>query len=111
MYTQLLQAATGQHLADEPEVTVSDAAGEVRRCRLELDQGVPAGMDPDAVPAALALQIAYDVALLHLAAVLGVESDPDWFEPPQRERARLEAVFSELGLNVEPATEAANGTA
>ena len=38
--------------------------------------------DLDAVPAVLALQIGYDVALLELAEVLGIETDPSRFERP-----------------------------
>jgi hypothetical protein len=111
MYTQLLQAAIGEHPAGPPEATTTHAVAEVRRCRVEVGRSVSAGIDPDAVPVELAQQIGYDVALLRLAAMLGVESDPSRFEQPQLERARLEAMFNELGVNLEPATEAANGTA
>lgn len=106
MYTQLLDAAIGEHPVPEPDVTESRAVAEVRRCRIELVEGVPSGMDPDTVPFVLALQIGYDVALLQLASILGVDSDPSRFEQPQTERARLEAVFSDLGVLLGPAVDA-----
>ena len=38
----------------------------------------------------LAREIAYDVALLELSEVMGIETDLRRFEQPQQERARLE---------------------
>jgi hypothetical protein len=109
MYTQLLDAAIAERSVRAPDVTESRAVAEVRRRRIELVEGVPGGMDPDTVPAVLAVQIGYDVALLQLASILGVASDPSRFEQPQRERARLEAAFSDLGVLLEPATDASGG--
>ncbi len=109
MYTQLLDAALGQRLAPEPDAPKHRAVAKVRRCREQLDEGIPSGMDPDTVPIVLALQIGYDVALLQLAAVLGVETDPSRFEQPQSERARLEEAFSELGVSLEPVSEEQKG--
>ena len=70
------------------------ALDEVLRCRAELESAPPA-TDPDTVPVVLALEVAYDVALLELARLVGVESDPDRFEQPQLERARLEGALRE----------------
>ncbi len=76
---------------------------EVIRCRDELDEldeRVSPGDDPDAVPAVLALQIGYDVALIELAQVLGVDTDASRFDQPQRERDRLEQAFNQLGIDL-----------
>ena len=65
MYTQLLDAAYGERPHPREE---GSAVAEVLRCRFELEERVPPGIDPDAVPVVLALQVGYDVALLGLAA-------------------------------------------
>lgn len=108
MYTQLLDAAYAERGQPAGVLTRRVAVAEVIRCRDELDDGVPPGMDPDTVPVALALEIGYDVALMELARVLGVNTDPRRFDQPQRERDRLEQAFNDLGIDlaVEPASAA-----
>ncbi len=101
MYTQLLEAAFGQHPPPAEGAGVLEALDEVHRCRRELDEGIPPDGDTDTVPVVLALQIAYDVALLELARVLGVDTDPSRFEQPQQERERLERAFAALGVRLE----------
>jgi hypothetical protein len=49
----------------------------------------------------LAREIAYDVALLELAQVLGIETDPSRFEQPRQERARVEQALRDRGIEVE----------
>jgi hypothetical protein len=106
MYTQLLDAAFAGHAPGEGRMTRGLAVAEVVRCRDELEEGTPAGLDADTVPVVLALEIGYDVALLELARVLGVETDPRRFDQPQRERDRLEHVFNDLGIHlVQPLAE------
>jgi hypothetical protein len=100
MYTQLLDTAFAQHAPGGGPITRGRAVAEVVRCRDELAEGTPGGADPDTVPEVLALQIGYDVALLELARVLGVETDPSRFDQPQRERDRLEQVFNDLGVDL-----------
>ncbi len=98
MYTQLLCAAFGQrpHVSDE-----ATAVAEVLRCRFELEEGVSPGPDPAAVPVVLALQIGYDVALLELACLVGIETDPNRFEQPELERKRVERALRERGIHLE----------
>ncbi len=103
MYTQLLDAALGERpdaptAADDSE---HGALDELLRCRAELDQGVDPAMDPDTVPTVLALQIGYDVALLQLARVVGIDSDPHRFDQPQRERERLESALRDRGISLD----------
>ena len=100
MYTQLLDAACVHHARPGGRVTRGVAMAEVIRCRDELDEGVPPGEDPDGVPAVLALQIGYDVALIELARVVGVDTDASRFDQPQRERDRLQQAFNELGIDL-----------
>jgi hypothetical protein len=98
MYTQLLDAAYVQQTRPSGLVTRHVAVAEVMRRRDELDDRVLPGDDPDAVPAVLALEIGYDVALIELARVVGVDTDPSRFDQPQRERDRLEQAFNDLGI-------------
>jgi hypothetical protein len=107
MYTQLLDAALGQRSAREPDMSEVHAVEEVRRCRQELEVGLPIDGDLDDVPAVLALQIGYDVALLDLAAVVGIESGPRWFEQPERERDRLRRALLDMGILLDATAAAA----
>jgi hypothetical protein len=98
MYTQLLDAALHQvpiNGSGQKRVAVA----EVQRCRSQLQRGAE-DVDPDTLSAALALQIGYDVALLRLAGLIGIESDPSRFERPQYERARLEGALAERGISL-----------
>jgi hypothetical protein len=76
------------------------ALNEVLRCRGELEEDVPADIQSDAVPTVLAREIRYDVALLELANVVGIETDPSRFEQPLRERDRLERAFRDRGITL-----------
>jgi len=103
MYTHLLGVARGQRgpgERDERDTATLDALAEARRCRGELKAGLPPGLDPDAVPVVLALEIGYDVALIELATALGVPTDPSRFEQPERERARLEQELAARGITL-----------
>jgi hypothetical protein len=106
MYTHLLDAAYGQRAPVPARPTRRSALNAVRRCRGELAGDTPHATDPDAVPVVLARELRYDVALLELAEVLGVETDTSRFEQPWHERARLEQVFLDQGiaLNAGPDT-------
>jgi hypothetical protein len=105
MYTQLLDAAIGQHQHPVEGPSESSALDEVLRCRHDLEHGAPEAGDPDTVPVVLAQQIAYDVALLELALIVGIDSDPSRFDQPQLERERLERAFGALGINLEVAVD------
>jgi hypothetical protein len=102
MYTELLDAAFGQRAPVLVHPTETDALSAVRRCRCALDQDMPPRTDPDAVPVVLAREIGYDVALLELAGLLGIATDPSRFEQPRHERARLEEAFRERGVTLDP---------
>jgi hypothetical protein len=110
MYTHLLDAAFEQRGPVLVRPTEHNALTAVRRCRRELARGTPPATDPDAVPVVLAREISYDVALLELADVMGVETGPGRFEQPQHERARLEQLFMDLGLMLAPLPETEDAT-
>jgi hypothetical protein len=101
MYTALLDAALEQRMPRD-DASRDDALDEVRRCGAELEEGLPGG-DVDTVSAVLAKQVGYDVALLELAAVVGIDSGPSRFEQPERERGRLRTALRDLGIRVDAA--------
>jgi hypothetical protein len=109
MYTQLLDAALEQRPPRQHDVGRTEAVEEVRRCGDELEVGVSRRDELDAVPAVLALQVGYDVALLELAAVVGIEAGPNRFEQPERERERLRRALNDFGINLDPLADAASG--
>jgi hypothetical protein len=99
MYTELLDAALHQVPIDGLGEEERGAVAEAQRCRSQLERGA-ADVDPDMVSAALALQIAYDVALLRLAGLVGIESDPYRFDRPYDERTRLEGELTQRGISL-----------
>jgi hypothetical protein len=100
MYTRLLDAALEQRRPRDDEAGRDDALDEVRRCHAELEAGLPGG-DVDTVSAVLALQVGYDVALVELAEVMGIDSGPSRFEQPERERERLRTALRDRGIPVD----------
>jgi len=110
MYTQLLDAAVGQRAAVPVRADKRSALREVVRCRAQLEEEAPAATDSEAVPVVLSREIGYDVALLELAEVLGIETDTGRFEQPRRERARLEQALLDLGIPL-PTTAESGGRA
>jgi hypothetical protein len=104
MYTQLLDAAVGQRGSVALRPTKRSALDALRRSRGELDEDTPLPTDSDAVPAVLAREIAYDVALLELAEVMGIDTDLSRFEQPRLERARLERELRERGITTSQAS-------
>jgi hypothetical protein len=111
MYTHLLDAAFEQRGPVVVRPTEHSALNTVRRCRGELARDTPPATDPDAVPVVLAREISYDVALLELAEILGVQTDPSRFEQPRHERARLEQLFLDLGIALQPLHDTESATA
>jgi hypothetical protein len=105
MYTQILHAALGQRAPVMVRPSRRSAFEAVQRCRAELAEDTPAGTDPDAVPVVLAREIAYDVALLELAEILGIATDPERFEQPRLERARLEQALRDHGVTLPSTTD------
>lgn len=75
------------------QATTLDVSGEelldhVLACRVRmLRTGTASGAS---AYEALAAELAYDRALMHLCAEVGIVADPKAFDQPQAERARLE---------------------
>ena len=100
MYAQLLSAALRQstHGAGS-DAERQRALKQLRLCRGQLDDEVPASLESDIVPVVLARQVRYDAALLRLAQLVGIETDPSRFDRPGHERSRLEHTLWDRGLD------------
>ena len=108
MYTQLLEAACREHQVppdSDMSGTPNGALDEVLRRRHQLDEGLQANESAETVPAQLALQIGYDVALMMLARCIGIETEPSRFEQPEQERDRIEHELRDKGIVVEDGTD------
>ena len=98
IYTQLLDSALDEVTTDN-ELTPSDALAELVRCRNLLGAGF-ARTGSNWAPAAVADELAYDIALIGLARSLGVECDVNRFDRPGHERARLESELAARGIHL-----------
>ena len=96
MYSDLLTRALGrgeeEHRSDE--LLLADLVDS--RVRLHVT-GVAAP-----VAEALARELSYDGALIRLCESLEVRATPEWFDCPQRERARLERELLRRGILLPP---------
>jgi hypothetical protein len=104
MYAQLLGAALGRAPSIEEAVTMGEALAELLRCRRRLVTNDPTA-GPDWVPAAVADQLAYDVALIRVARRYGVECELRNFAQPGSERRRLELALTSRGLRLDASDE------
>jgi len=96
MYSDLLTRALGNDEdRDRPDdLLLADLVDS--RVRLHVT-GVAAP-----VAEALARELSYDGALIRLCESLEVRATPEWFDCPQRERARLERELLRRGILLPP---------
>jgi hypothetical protein len=81
------------------DLTGDALLGYVLACRAALSTRDLAG--GGSARASLITQIAYDRALINLAASNGIEASPRNFRNPQEERHRLEMALAETGIVLE----------
>ena len=101
MYSQLLETALAQVPTSEHPSSAGDALVELIRCRSRLTKGVSIEDRSEMVPAAVAVQLAYDVALVELTRRLGLDFDLSAFDQPLKQRSRLEGALLSRGIDVE----------
>ncbi len=101
IYSQLLSAALEQTDGSEDESTTGEALTKVLACRGKLEAQPAKRTGSDWAAAALADQLAYDIALIGLARRLGVDFDLDSFDQRQLERTRLERALENRGLGLD----------
>ena len=98
MYVQLMADA----LDDQPgsEATAGLLLARVNHCRVMLAGRGPGSPGP--MVETLVDHLAYDVALVRFARVLGIATDIESFRLPNLERARLESAVIERGYQLTP---------
>ncbi len=101
MYSELLSAALAHTRRGDDAGDTRAAIDEARQRRDELELDVPPATEPDAVHVLLARQVGYDVALVRLARLFGIDTGPGQFDRPESERSRLEAALGEHGIRLD----------
>jgi hypothetical protein len=101
IYSQLLSAALERTDGSEDEPTTGDALASLLACRSKLENQPAKRTGSDWAAAALADQLAYDIALIGLAQRLDIDFDLDRFDQRQLERSRLERALAGRGLGLD----------
>jgi hypothetical protein len=97
MYSRLLVSALDLDEPSDGESTTDAALIQLRRCRDHLD-GRPRTQGGEESYGVLIQHLAYDVALIRLARLSGVECDAEEFDLPEKARTRFEAVLAGRGF-------------
>ena len=98
MYTYILEAALRDRSQPDVGMTTEEALAVFLECRLHLESAASSERIADWGSAALANQVAFDLALIDLADSVGVECDPSSFDQPQRGRIALERELISRGI-------------
>jgi hypothetical protein len=108
MYTQILDAALREHAQPDGAMTTGEALSVLRDCRDHL--GATASSEPgmDWSAAALANQVAHDIALIDLARCVGLDADPHTFDQPERRRGELRRELTARGIGLDELDHQAN---
>ena len=112
MYTQILEAALSERSEPDAGMTTGEALAVLLECRRQLGSIAASERGGDWSSAALANQVAYDIALIDLARCVDLDCDPRSFDQPERHRTRLRQElishgvrFDELGQTDNSASE------
>jgi hypothetical protein len=109
MYTHILEAALRERSQPDAGMTTDEALTVLCKCRQHLDSMVSErGMDWSS--AALANQVAYDLALIDLAGCVGLDSDPSSFDQPEHRRMELEREVTSRGIRLDELDQRASST-
>jgi hypothetical protein len=102
MYVQLLDASLGELASPSGDLTTPEALAELLERRSSLCANRASHAEPSwAAPDAVSAELSYDVALIRLARLLGIECEINDFERPGRGRARIELKLTSLGIAVD----------
>lgn len=101
IYSQLLSAALAQTDGSDDVSTTGGALAKLLACRAKLEVQPSARTGSDWAAAAVAAQLAYDMALVTLSRRLDIEFDLNNFDQRQLERNRLERALEARGVALE----------
>jgi hypothetical protein len=105
IYTELLSHALDQSDRDDDEPTTGEVLAIVLERRSRLSADISSETESGWAPAAVADQLAYDIALIGLARRFGIGVDLSGFAQRQNERAQLERALETQGIHLNQLTE------
>jgi hypothetical protein len=100
MYQRFLGLALDE-APDDDGLTRSEALVQVMLCRSQLRQRSDSPDESRGTASALGEELGYDIALLRLARLLGIEVDVQAFSQPSLERSRLEQAIETQGIRLD----------
>ena len=100
MYSELLSDLCLSTDPDEISASPEELVADLQQCRLRLHRRVT--VQKHVVAEDLARELDHDRILLSLCAALDVEHDPARFVNPESERARLEEILRQRGIEFDP---------
>ena len=98
MYTYILEAALRERSEPDTPLTTDEAVAIVLDCRRYLGSIASSGWSGDWGSSALSNQVAYDLALIDLARLVGIDCEATSFDQPQRRRIELERELASRGI-------------
>lgn len=101
MYTRLIDAALNEPDGSDGRTTTGGALAELLRCRQRMSSLRPSQARSGWAAAAVADQLAYDVALIRFAGLLGISWNLRQFDQPEHERRRLEQLLVSRGIHLD----------
>ena len=101
IYVQLLDAALGQPIPSTDPPSRPEALAEILKSRRCLSARGASTAGSHWAPDAVANELSYDTALIHLARLLGVECDLEDFDSPGHGRAEIESTLGFLGIRLD----------
>jgi hypothetical protein len=110
MYTQILDVALGERPPRETEMATDEALSVLLDCRQHLDPIASSQRGSDWSSAALANQVAHDIALIDLARCVGIDCDSTSFDQPKRRRIQIEQQLFSRGVRLDGLDQRADST-
>jgi hypothetical protein len=101
MYTQILEVALRDRSPRPAGMGIGEGLSALLECRRQLDPIASSQRGRDWSSAALAHQLAYDLALIDLAKCVGLDCDPSSFDQPQRRRIQIEQDLIARGVRLD----------
>lgn len=101
MYVQFLSIALDQASHSDGPPTTGQALGRLLQCRGRMDGVLGVSGDSGGAPGALSRELEYDVALITLARLVGIQSQVEAFDQPPTERLRLERALVDQGIRLD----------
>lgn len=101
MYERFLAMALDETSDADDRLTAGEALVQLLLCRSQLHQRSDDPDESSGAASALGEELDYDIALLRLARLLGIQVDVRGFNQPHLERSRLEQAIEAHGIRLD----------